>query len=239
MPVTRETSAWSAVMGPAKWAAVLLLGVSSGAGVMYGVLRPGPTPVQVMPPTIIHPPIPSGTSADISREPIAASASRVETPQPFVASGPAPVGAAPTTSPASAPSTDVVQAPPPKIDPPATPPAAPTPIAPTPAAPPPVAPTPTPKPAPPTPAPTSPLPGSPKPAPVKAASLTKLININTATKAELELLPRVGPALAQRILDYRAQHGQFKTIEELDNVKGIGTKTMELLRPLITVGKQP
>lgn len=224
MPVTRETSAWSAVMGPAKWAAVLLLGVSSGAGVMYGVLRPGPTPVQVMPPTIIHPPIPSGTSADISREPIAASASRVETPQPFVASGPAPVGAAPTTSPASAPSTDVVQTPPPKIDPPAMPPAAPTP---------------TPKPAPPTPAPTSPLPGSPKPAPVKAASLTKLININTATKAELELLPRVGPALAQRILDYRAQHGQFKTIEELDNVKGIGTKTMELLRPLITVGKQP
>lgn len=63
----------------------------------------------------------------------------------------------------------------------------------------------------------------------------RLININTATQEELETLPRIGPALAQRIIEYREANGPFQTIEALDNVSGIGESTLEQLRPLITV----
>ena len=59
--------------------------------------------------------------------------------------------------------------------------------------------------------------------------------INTATAAQLETLPRIGPAMARRILDYRAQRGAFTRVDELGNVKGIGAKTLENLRPLVTL----
>jgi competence protein ComEA len=72
-------------------------------------------------------------------------------------------------------------------------------------------------------------------APAKAPGLTHRININTANQAELELLPHVGPAIAKRIMDYRALHGPFKTIADLDKVKGIGPKTMAKIAPLVTV----
>lgn len=62
------------------------------------------------------------------------------------------------------------------------------------------------------------------------------ININTATQAELELLPGIGPALAQRIIEYRETHGPFATIEEIQNVSGIGSATFENIKDLITVG---
>jgi competence protein ComEA len=61
------------------------------------------------------------------------------------------------------------------------------------------------------------------------------INLNTATAEQLELLPNVGPALAQKIVDYRQQNGPFKSVDELDNVSGIGEKTLEKLRPLVTI----
>ncbi|GFN22561.1 MAG: ComEA family DNA-binding protein [Thermoanaerobacteraceae bacterium] len=61
------------------------------------------------------------------------------------------------------------------------------------------------------------------------------ININTASLEELDSLPGIGPALAQRILDYRQQHGPFRTIEDLQNVSGIGVKRFEELKELITV----
>lgn len=63
----------------------------------------------------------------------------------------------------------------------------------------------------------------------------KLININTATAEELEKLPGIGPAKAQAIIDYRNKFGGFKTIEEIKNVKGIGEKTYEKLKDLITI----
>ena len=61
------------------------------------------------------------------------------------------------------------------------------------------------------------------------------IDINTATQAELEKLPRIGPKMAQRILDYRAQRGGFREVEELMRVKGIGEKTYAGLHDKITI----
>lgn len=53
-------------------------------------------------------------------------------------------------------------------------------------------------------------------------SSNNLVNINTATKEELDTLPGIGPATAQKILDYRNEHGNFQTLDDLKNVKGIG-----------------
>ncbi|WP_261792366.1 helix-hairpin-helix domain-containing protein [Arthrobacter sp. PM3] len=61
------------------------------------------------------------------------------------------------------------------------------------------------------------------------------INLNTAGLEELGTLPRVGPVLAQRIVDWRRQHGRFKTVQELDAVDGIGPKLLEALLPLVSV----
>lgn len=62
-----------------------------------------------------------------------------------------------------------------------------------------------------------------------------LININTASPSELETLPRIGPEMAQRIIDFRDAHGGFTSIEELKQVSGIGDATYEQLAPLVTV----
>ena len=61
------------------------------------------------------------------------------------------------------------------------------------------------------------------------------ININTATSQELQTLPRIGPALAQRIIEYRQTSGGFSTVDDLANVKGIGAKTLEKIRDSINV----
>lgn len=61
------------------------------------------------------------------------------------------------------------------------------------------------------------------------------INLNTATSDQLQQLPRVGPATAQKILDYRAAHGAFRSIEQIQEIPGIGQKTFESLSPLISV----
>ncbi len=63
-----------------------------------------------------------------------------------------------------------------------------------------------------------------------------VIDINTAEWPELALLPSVGETLAQRIIDYRTTHGPYRSVDELQNVTGIGPKTMERLRRYVTVG---
>jgi competence ComEA-like helix-hairpin-helix protein len=69
----------------------------------------------------------------------------------------------------------------------------------------------------------------------KAPALALKINLNTATAVELELLPRIGPALAKRIVDYRAARGPFRHLDDLDAIPGIGERTLDLLRPHVTV----
>lgn len=61
------------------------------------------------------------------------------------------------------------------------------------------------------------------------------VNINTATAEELQNLPRIGPAMAQRIIAWREAHGGFRSVDELDAVPGIGPSMLENLRPLVTV----
>ncbi len=65
------------------------------------------------------------------------------------------------------------------------------------------------------------------------------IDINRATAAELQHLPRIGPAMAQRILAERERLGAFKTVDDLLLVRGIGEKTLETLRALVTVEAGP
>jgi competence protein ComEA len=64
----------------------------------------------------------------------------------------------------------------------------------------------------------------------------KPININTASVTELMQLPKVGQKTAERIVGFRKQHGAFKRVEEIMNVKGIGEKTFEKLKPFLTLG---
>lgn len=67
------------------------------------------------------------------------------------------------------------------------------------------------------------------------AGVGTTVNLNTATVADLDTLPRIGPVMAQRILDYRAAEGRFDSIEDLRNVTGIGDKTFAALQDLISV----
>lgn len=68
-----------------------------------------------------------------------------------------------------------------------------------------------------------------------ADSSGALLNINSASLQELDSLPRVGPVIAQRIIDWREEHGSFSRPEDLDAVPGIGEAMMAALLPLITV----
>ena len=61
----------------------------------------------------------------------------------------------------------------------------------------------------------------------------ELFNINTTSAEELQTLPSIDAQMAQRIVDYRTQHGKFASVDDLQNVKGISAKTLEKLRPCV------
>ena len=61
------------------------------------------------------------------------------------------------------------------------------------------------------------------------------VNLNTADAAALDTLPRIGPAMAQRILDWRQKNGRFTSVDDLLDVPGIGQSTLDGMRDLVTV----
>ncbi len=76
----------------------------------------------------------------------------------------------------------------------------------------------------------TPLPGA-----TTAVPKADLININTAMLEELDKLPGIGPTTAQKIIDYRTEHGPFQKIDDIMNVSGIGPATFDKIKTLITV----
>ena len=74
-----------------------------------------------------------------------------------------------------------------------------------------------------------------RPPTASATATAAPVNLNTATMAQLESLPGIGPATAQRIVDYRQQNSSFKKVEELMNIRGIGEVSFLKLRPLVTL----
>ena len=74
-----------------------------------------------------------------------------------------------------------------------------------------------------------------QPVPSAGARPAAVVNLNTATASELEVLPGIGPKTAARIVEYRQKKGPFKKIEELMNVQGIGEKSFLKLKPQLTV----
>lgn len=75
----------------------------------------------------------------------------------------------------------------------------------------------------------------PRPSQPRVFTPSGPINLNTATQAELESVPGIGPTMATRILQLRVQAGGFQSVEQLADVKGIGEKTLNKLRPYFTV----
>lgn len=69
-----------------------------------------------------------------------------------------------------------------------------------------------------------------------AAEASGVVNVNTASAAQLELLPRIGPSVAQRIVEHREENGgKFASLEDLMLVRGIGERTFALLQPYVTL----
>lgn len=68
-----------------------------------------------------------------------------------------------------------------------------------------------------------------------APEFTNTVNINTATAEELELLPRIGPKTAQNIVKFREEHGPFRRIEHLMQIRGISEKRFREIRPFLRV----
>ena len=78
-------------------------------------------------------------------------------------------------------------------------------------------------------------PGASTPGTAAAADGSSLVNLNAATVADLETLPGIGPALAERIIAYRTEHGGFRRVEDLLEVSGIGPTKFEDLKGRVTV----
>src|SRR5712692_7418637 len=67
----------------------------------------------------------------------------------------------------------------------------------------------------------------------------KPVNINTATSQELQQVPGIGPATAEKILQMRKSYGAFKSVDDLLAIRGLGAKRLEKMRKYLTIGKPP
>jgi competence protein ComEA len=72
-------------------------------------------------------------------------------------------------------------------------------------------------------------------APPAQSAATPRVNINAATAAQIAYLPRIGPSVAERVVDYRKAHGPFQRVEDLMEVKGIGEKLFLTVKPYVAV----
>lgn len=70
-----------------------------------------------------------------------------------------------------------------------------------------------------------------------SGSVYAVVDLNSATKEELEAVKGIGSTKADAIIEYRKQHGAFKSVDELNNVKGFGDKSVEKFRSEFTVNK--
>lgn len=73
----------------------------------------------------------------------------------------------------------------------------------------------------------------------KGKAPARPINLNTATATELAQLPGIGGKTAERILAWRKEHGSFKRVEEIMNVKGVGEKSFQRIKAHLTLGQAP
>ena len=78
---------------------------------------------------------------------------------------------------------------------------------------------------------------APSATPKAAASEARPIDINTADGATLESVPGIGKSLSQRILSFREKNGPFQSVDDLLKVQGVGEKSIQKLRPYLTVAK--
>lgn len=69
----------------------------------------------------------------------------------------------------------------------------------------------------------------------RGKTLRGKLNLNTATGEQLQLLPGVGPAKSERIVEFRQKHGKFRRIQDLRRVKGFGQKTLKKLTPYLAI----
>jgi competence protein ComEA len=72
-------------------------------------------------------------------------------------------------------------------------------------------------------------------APASSSEVANLLNVNDANPAALTTLPGIGKVTAERIVAYRTEHGPFKSVDELVQIKGIGQKVLAKIRPLVTI----
>ena len=79
------------------------------------------------------------------------------------------------------------------------------------------------------------VPANAQPSAAVKADPAALVNLNTATITDLQTLPGIGPSIAARIIEYREKNGEFKKVEDLMNVRGIGERSFLKLRTLVTV----
>ena len=83
----------------------------------------------------------------------------------------------------------------------------------------------------------APATASPAAAPKAGASETRPVDINTADTAALESVPGIGKSLSQRIIAFREKNGPFQSVDDLLKVQGVGEKSIQKLRPYLTVAK--